>query len=776
MIDIQIGSLLFRIGSILLALLLFDGNVPADEAVSGNQTESTDDAAPSSRLTLDRIYKDDEFKSKSVAASWLKGIEKSAYTTIQASVTTPGGQDIVRHDAASGETVVMVAASELIPPGQSEPLKIEGYQWSSDHNLLLLYTNSKRVWRQNTRGDYWLLDRSALQLRQLGGDAAASSLMFAKLSPTGKQVAYVRDRDIYVEDLYDHSIHRLTESESSQFINGTTDWVYEEEFGLRDGFRWSPNGRSIAYWQIDTTGVQKFPLINHTDSLYPTVRWFAYPKVGQRNPSCRVGIVDCETAQTRWAQLPGDPREHYVPRMDFLPTTEAVAGQERLLIQQLNRLQNTNRLFLADYRGVTTSIVLTEKDDAWVDVHDECKWLDGGRQFTWMSDRDGWRHAYVASLDDGDVRLITPGEFDVIELLHVNEASGTVYMIASPDSAAERYLYRVGLNGGEVERVTPDGFVGTHAYQISPDGKWAVHTRSSADVAPIVDLISLPDHTVVRTLERNEKLASKLKAIDRSPVEFFRVDIGDGVELEAWCMLPPNFDASKKYPLLVYVYGEPAGSTVVNKWGGSSELWHQMLAQHGYVVMSFDNRGTKSPRGRAWRKSIYKKIGIVPPKDQAAAVQAVLASRPYLDRDRIGIWGWSGGGSSSLQAIFKYPDLYHTAIAVAPVPNQRYYDTIYQERYMSLPELNVEGFREGSPINFAHQLKGNLLLIHGTGDDNCHYQTTEMLIDELIAHNKQFSMMAYPNRSHSIRERTNTTRHLRQLMTSYLLDHLPPES
>jgi dipeptidyl-peptidase-4 len=286
-------------------------------------------------------------------------------------------------------------------------------------------------------------------------------------------------------------------------------------------------------------------------------------------------------------------------------------------------------------------------------------------------------------------------------------------------------------------------------------------------------LITLPDHKPVRTLKDNSKLAEKLTKLKLAKTEFLRVDIGDGVILDGWCIKPANLDPAKKYPLLVYVYGEPAGQTVVDRWRGRTWLWHSMLAQRGYVVMSFDNRGTKAPRGRAWRKCIYQKIGIISPQDQAAAVKAVLKQRPHLDGSRVGIWGWSGGGSSSLHAIFKYPELYSTAIAVAPVPNQRYYDTIYQERYMGLPETNVEGFREGSPINFAKQLKGNLLLIHGTGDDNCHYQTTEMLIDELIAHNKQFSMMAYPNRTHSIKERKNTTRHLRELMTRYLLDYLP---
>ncbi|MDP6443132.1 MAG: prolyl oligopeptidase family serine peptidase, partial [Pirellulaceae bacterium] len=391
-----------------------------------------------------------------------------------------------------------------------------------------------------------------------------------------------------------------------------------------------------------------------------------------------------------------------------------------------------------------------------------------------ISERDGWRHAYIARRDGGEPRLATPGDFDVMRLLHVDQQRGVLYFIASPKTPTQRYLFRAALDGSQVDRLTPADQSGSHRYQISPDGRWALHDWSNANRPTQSELVSLPDHRRRKQLVTNEKLVEKIADLPRQDTEFFRVAIADGVELDAWCVKPPRFDPQTKYPLLVYVYGEPAGSTVNDRWGGKSYLWHLMLAQRGYVVMSFDNRGANVARGRAWRKKAYRKIGIVAPQDQAAAVRAVLKERSYLDADRVGIWGWSGGGSSSLHAIFKYPKLYKTAIAIAPVPNQRYYDTIYQERYMGLPETNVEGFRQGSPINFAKNLEGDLLLVHGTADDNCHYQTTELLIDELVAHNKQFMLMSYPNRTHSIRERKNTTRHLREMMTRFLLQHLPP--
>jgi len=760
---------------ILCSLLLTLPCVAADAPSSG-ESPPVDPAI----LTINRIYDGSEFSGKSFSGQWLSGTD--SYTTIES--TASGEQQIVRHDAGSGSTDILVDADALTPAQAASPLKVESYTFSPDQSLLLIYTNSKRVWRNNTRGDYWLLDRAAGQLKQLGGSIPPSTMMFAKFSPNGKQVAFVHDNDVYVEDLLNNTIQKVTTRASDAIINGTTDWVYEEELGLRDAFMWSPDGKQIAFWQLDTSAVPQFPLVNHTDSLYPEVTWFGYPKVGQHNAVCRVGLVEIETGETKLIELPGDPAEHYIPRMEFLPQDRDLDQQPRLLIQQLNRLQNTNRIFLADFRSNTVSEVMVERDAAWIDVHDELNWLDDASSFTWMSERDGWRHLYIVSLDDGVTRQVTTGKFDVIELLKVSEADKKAYFIASPDEASQRYLYSVNLDGTHLQRVTPAGEAATHSYKISSDAQWAIHQVSRFDEPPVWDLVSLPDHKQVRSLESNEALRKTINALARKPTEFFRVTLpGDDaadeqeaspVELEAWCMLPPDFDKTKSYPLLIYVYGEPAGTTVVNRWSSKSYLWHQLMAQQGYVVMSFDNRGTKSPRGRAWRKSIYRKIGIIPPADQAAAARAVLKDRPYLDPERVGIWGWSGGGSSSLHAIFKHPDLYSTAVAVAPVPNQRYYDTIYQERYMGLPDTNVEGFTEGSPINFAKQLEGDLLLIHGTGDDNCHYQTLELLINELIKHNKQFSMMSYPNRTHSIREGKNTTRHLRDLMTRFILENLPP--
>lgn len=445
-----------------------------------------------------------------------------------------------------------------------------------------------------------------------------------------------------------------------------------------------------------------------------------------------------------------------------------------VVFQQLNRLQNTNLVLAGDVRNGHTRVLLTDRDDAWVDVLEEWHWIGGGRRFLWLSERDGWRHLYAVQDADQSMILLTPGDFDVISVAGVDVQGGWVYFIASPDNPTQRYLYRAPLDGrGIVERISPAGQLGSHSYDLSKDCRWAFHTYSRFGPPPTTALVRLPEHQSVRVLADNAGLRAKLAELKLGPSEFFRVGLSNGAQLDAWCLLPRDFDPARRYPVLFHVYGEPAGTTVVDQWGGDTYLWHCLLAQQGYVVMSIDNRGTAAPRGREWRKCIYRQVGILAAADQAEAVQQILKERPYLDPQRVGIWGWSGGGSMSLSAIFRYPDIYRAAMAIAFISDQRLYDTIYQERYMGLPRDNPDGFRDGSPITFARQLKGELLLVHGTADDNCHYQNCEVLINELIRHHKQFALMSYPNRTHGIHEGENTRRHLFETLTQFLKQKLP---
>ena len=733
--------------------------------INGSDLLFSKENKDTSQLTIDRIFKDKEFSSKGFSARWSD--DGKEYFYLKDAEGENKGKEIWAYNISDGKDKPLVKVANLVPSGSDKPIPIDGYSFSKDKAYVLIYTNSKRVWRSKTRGDYWVLDRGSSEIRKLGGDARASTLQFAKFSPDSNQVAYVRERNIYVEDLLDHSIKPITSDRSKGIINGTSDWVYEEELGLRDGFRWSPDSQAIAYWQFDERSVRKHAMVDNVSGLYPKLNSFAYPKVGQRNAICRVGVRYLNSKETVWVKSSDDLRNNYIAKMEW------VQGAGGLVIQQLNRAQDKNTLLRVDPSSGKVDPILIEQDEAWVYASNEIYWKDNYNKFTWISDRDGWRHVYSYSSDGKNLKLITPGEFDVIKLLRMDNNEEHFYYIASPENPSQRYLYRVGKDGSGNERVTPDSEIkGTHNYNISPDGSHAIVSSSNAENPPVTKLVTLPDYKVIKVFEDNEKLKKKFNNLKKSPVEYFYVDIGDGHRLHSKCIKPPNFDPNKKYPLLVYVYGEPVGQVVRDSWGGSSHLWHLMLAQHGYIVMSFDNRGSASPRGRDWRKASNGKIGILPPKDQAAAVSKVLDERSYIDAKRVGSWGWSGGGSMSLNAIFKYPHLYKTAIAVASVPNQRHYDTIYQERYMGLPGENQKAYREGSPINFAHQLKGNLLIVHGALDDNCHYQTFEKLVDRLISHNKKFSMMTYPRGTHSIREGKNTTIHLYNLMTDFIKSSL----
>jgi dipeptidyl-peptidase-4 len=747
---------------VVIVLVGLDAACGFAQEEPANPTPAT--AAETSLLTLDRLFTSKEFETETLPPIlWSK--RTSTYFTLQKG-PDDAPRNLVRVDPATGETELMITDAELKPSDAKAPLKPEAFEFSADESRLLIYTNSKKVWRRNTRGDYWVFDLASRQLKKLGADAADSSMMFAKFSPDGTRVAYVRENNVYVQDVKTLAIAVLTTDGSRTVINGTGDWVNEEELDLRDGFRWSPDGQHVLFWQFDTTGVTEFHLINNTDSNSPRIQTFAYPKVGETNSATRLGVVPVTGGAVQWLQIPGDPREHYLPRAEWTPDGSLV------LVQQFNRLQTELKLWLVDPRTGEASLVMTESDPTWIENENPITWLDGGKSILWLSDRSGWRHAYRCPLDGSPLVPITQGSFDLISVEGVDEPGGWLYYGASPENPTQRHVYRVRLDGGETERLSPDSQPGWHKFDLSHDGKYAVHSFSTFSTPPVVVLRRLADLSVVQTLAENTRLREKLDGVTKPEIGFFRVEISGGVTLDGWSVMPAGIESSAKLPLVMYVYGEPHGQTVRDAWQGPRGLWHRMLAQQGFVVASVDNRGTLVPRGRAWRRAAYRQVGILGPDEQAQAVAALLKRWSFVDPTRVASWGWSGGGSSTLHAIFRYPDVYRTAIAVAPMADQRLYDTIYQERYMGLPTDNEVGLREGSPVTHAHRLRGNLLIIHGTGDDNCHYQATERLINELVAKNKHFTVLPYPNRSHSVREGTNTERHFWGVMTRYLVDNL----
>jgi dipeptidyl-peptidase-4 len=662
----------------------------------------------------------------------------------------------------------ILTRSQLTPQGMNQPLKIKSFVISADATKVLIYTNAKKVWRYETRGDYWLADTKANTLTQIGKDKPASSLMFAKLSPDAAKVAYVSGHNLYVDDLASKSTTALTTDGNDRLINGTFDWVYEEEFDCRDGFRWSPDGSSIAYWQIDARKIKNFLMINNTDSIYPFIVPVEYPIVGENPSSCKVGIVNVTSAKTSWVNVPGDQIQNYIPRMDWVPNSSDI------ILQQINREQNVTKLFVASAQTGAIKNIYTETDKAWVDAAPQWQWINGGKEFIWISEKDGWRHYYRIGKDGKKQTLINKGAYDVIESSLVDEKNNTFYFMASPANATQKYLYKTKLDGsGKLERVTPSIFPGTHEYNISPNGSFASHTYESANISPIKEWMRI-DTGNPFTMEGS--LTNQLGRVQqpKNPVEFFKVKTDDGTELDGWMKKPDNFDQTKKYPVVFYVYGEPASQTVTDTYGtGRNFLYAGDMPKDGYVYISIENRGAPAPKGREFRKSIYKNIGILNINDQASAAKKIL-EWPFIDKERVAVWGWSGGGSSTLNLMFQHPEVYKTGIAIAAVGNQLTYDNIYQERYMGSPLKSKDAYVKGSPVTYAKNLQGNLLYIHGTGDDNVHYQNAEMLIDELIKNQKVFQLMSYPNRTHSISEGAGTREHLARTYTKFLQEHCAP--
>ena len=682
--------------------------------------------------------------------------------------------DIDRYAMPGRVNSMLVSRNELSPDGKG-PLEIKSFAFSKDEQKLLVYTNSRRVWRLETRGDYWVFDLQTKKLNQIGKGRPASSLMFAKFSPDGTKVAYVSEHNLYVEDLATGTITPLTKDGNRKLIYGTFDWVYEEEFNCRDGFSWSPDSQHIAFWQIDASGIRDYYMLNMTDSAHSRVIPVEYPTIGERPSGARIGVTGLNGGPITWLALPGNPTEHFLPRMEWNSASE-------ILVQQLDRKQQESLLFWCNALNGDARMIHAEKDSAWVDVFETSpgqeqlhfvEWITGNTEFLWMSEKDGWRHLYRISLDGKKETLVTAGDFDVMDLKGIDQKNGIVYFTASPSNATQQYLYKARLyNPGKTERVTPPGEDGWHNYTISPSGRYAQHTFSSANASPYSEWIDL-----VKNKPLNEKESAAAKAVQKKPahpVEFFKIKTEDNVEMDGWMVKPSNFDPSKKYPVVFFVYTEPASQTVLDRFGvGRNRMYRGDMANDGYLYISLDGRGTPGPKGSKWRKSIYRKIGQLNIRDQAMAAKEIL-KWSFVDPERVAVWGWSGGGSTTLNLMFQYPEIYKTGIAIAAVANQLTYDNIYQERYMGLPQENLQDILNGSPVTHAGKLKGNLLYIHGTGDDNVHYNNAEMLLNELIRNNKQFQFMAYPNRSHGISEGEGTSEHLTTLYTEYLRKYCPP--
>ncbi|MFZ4057713.1 MAG: DPP IV N-terminal domain-containing protein [Ferruginibacter sp.] len=679
---------------------------------------------------------------------------------------------IVKRDLKAGTEANLLTKTQLTPYN-GKFLKIASFAFSADQSKILVFVNTQKVWRYNTRGSYRVYDVATDKTTEIGKGKAAQSLMYAKLSPDAQSVAYVSEQNVYAENLATGAITQLTFDGNRKLINGTFDWVYEEEFGCRDGFRWSPDSKQIAFWQVDANGIKDYLMLNTTESNYSKVIPVEYPKVGEAPSPVKIGVVSATGGAITWMKIEGDPQQHYLPRMEW-------ANAEKLIVQQLNRKQQESKLIYCSAKDGQSTVFMTEKNDSWIEVksywNDDnptgWEWVKNNTAFLWVSENDGWRHVYRVSSDGKNETLLTKGNYDVQSIKCIDEKNNFLYFMASPNNATQLYLYRVKMDGkATAELVSSADLAGVHEYLVGPNALYAKHGFSNHQTPPTENWVALPDY--IKANQAVNKTATQVVTA-KNNIRYIKIPMEDGVTLDAWINYPDNFDSTKKYPVVLYVYGEPAASTVMDSYGTHQNyLYNGDMNADGYFQVSIDNRGTPSLKGAAWRKAIYRKIGSINIKDQAMGMKKIL-EQPYFDKDRVAVWGWSGGGSSTLHLLFQYPDIFKSGVAIAAVGNQLFYDNIYQERYMGLPQENKADFVNGSPITYAKNLKGKLLYIHGTGDDNVHYSNAEVLINELVKYNKQFQLMSYPNRSHSMQEGQGTGLHLVTMYTNFIRETCPP--
>ncbi|MCS7082792.1 MAG: S9 family peptidase [Bacteroidetes bacterium] len=699
------------------------------------------------------------FGSGAFAAQELRGFQWSAdgraYYVLEPDRES-GLAELWAVELATGARKRLVAAAQLEPEGEARRIRIWDYQLSPDGRRVLLYTDAQQVWRQFTKGKYYVFELDSGRLWPLSRQAGWQQ--FAKFSPDGRRIGFVREHNLFVVDVQTRQETQLTFDGSETVINGTFDWVYEEELDLRDGWRWSPDGEHIAFWRLDQSHVKVYHLLDNLGD-YSQIKAIRYPKAGEENARVQIGVIELRTRAIRWMDLGSDP-DIYIARMDWTPLPNT------LYVQRLNRQQNRLELLFYDANTGQGRLILEERSPTWIDVHDELLFLPSRRAFLWASERTGWRHLYLYDLEGRLLRPLTQGEYEVF-LAGVDERRGWVYYTSTEVSPLERHPFRTSLDGRlRPERLSTEP--GTYGLSLSPTGEYYRITHSGFTRPPQSWLVRF-DGRQRRLLYDNAALREDLTRYRMSQPVFFRFRTRDGVELNGWMIRPADFDSTRRYPVVMYVYGGPNSQTVRNAWGGANYLWHQMLAnEEGFIVVSVDGRGTGA-RGRAFRDLIYRNLGHWEVHDQLEA-NRYLRSLPYVDSTRIGIWGWSYGGYVTALALTTTGRAFRCGIAGAPVLHWRFYDTIYTERYMDTPQRNPEGYARSAPLTHAERLEVPILIIHGDQDDNVHPQHSLQFIHRLQQLNKTFEFMYYPGQRHGVLGPQRV--HLYTMMTDFFRRHL----
>ncbi|HUR30050.1 MAG TPA: S9 family peptidase, partial [Saprospiraceae bacterium] len=666
---------------------------------------------------------------------------------------------IIKYNLSTGKAVDTILEINLISLPDDEK-QISDYIFSDDESQLLLKTGMEGIYRYSTREWNYVYNLSTKKLDKLH---EGSKQMHATFSPDGKKVAYVSDNDLYFKDLASGVVTRITnDGKANEIINGSCDWVYEEEFSFTQAFAWSPDSRNIAYYRFDETAVKEFSMTYYTGELYPENVEFKYPKVGMENSKVSIHLYDSKTAAKIKIDRDSEP-DGYIPRIKW------TNDPSKLCVFWMNRHQNHLELLLADVQTGKTSLLLQEDNKYYIDIHDNLTFLSEDECFIWTSEKDGYNHIYLYGMDGSLKRQLTSGNWEVTSFYGVDEKNKTIYYQAAARSPLEREVYSIDLKGKNQKTIADKK--GFNNADFSTTFDLYVWTYSNANTAPTYSIHNRKGD-LVRMLENNEGLKKLQEQTKAQPVEFYSFTTSEGVQLNGYQIKPYDFDPNKKYPVLMYLYGGPGSQEVIDSWMGTDYWWFQSLAQQGYVVACVDNRGTGG-RGEEFKKMTYLQLGKYETIDQIEAAK-YLGKQTYVDPSRIGIFGWSYGGYMSSLCLFKGNDVFNSAIAVAPVTNWKWYDSIYTERYMRDEKENKEGFESNSPINFVDRLKGNYLLVHGITDDNVHFQNSAEMSAALIRANKQFDTYLYPNRNHSIYG-DNARRHLYVKMTDFLNEHLRPE-